>query len=234
VLDGDVADVLIVAASLPEGGIGLFEVATDRPGVDRQAAVPVDQTRRLATIRLATGVGPPLSGATGEPADGTRALARARDLACVALSAEQVGAAARALELTVGYTKQRVQFGRPIASFQAVQHRLAELYALVESARALAYRAARLAASCPGSAEAGLLAAAAKSYCSDVLAEVAAQAIQLHGAIGVTWEYDAHRYFKRAHGSGQLFGSSSAHLARVADAVIGPTGPMASLDDPAP
>ncbi|HUD39681.1 MAG TPA: acyl-CoA dehydrogenase family protein [Streptosporangiaceae bacterium] len=246
VLDGDVADVLIVAASLPEGGIGLFEAATDRPGVERQAAAGVDQTRRLATIRLATGVGPPLTGAaptgpaptgaaptaaTTATTVGTQALTRARDLACVALSAEQVGAAARALELTVAYTKQRIQFGRPIASFQAVQHRLAELHALVQSARALAYRAAQVAASGASQAEVGLLAAAAKSCCSDVLAKVAAEAIQLHGAIGVTWEYDAHRYFKRAHGSGQLFGPPAAHLARIADAVIGPAEPLALADD---
>jgi alkylation response protein AidB-like acyl-CoA dehydrogenase len=232
VLDGDVADVLIVAASLPEGGIGLFEVAPDRPGVERQAAIGVDQTRRLATIRLATGVGPPLAGSAAAPVAGALALTRARDLGCVALSAEQVGAAARALELTVGYAKQRIQFGRPIASFQAVQHRLAELHALVESARALAYRAARVAAAGTDAAEVGLLAAAAKACCSDVLAKVAAQTIQLHGAIGVTWEYDAHRYFKRAHGSGQLLGPPSAHLARIADAVIGPAEPLAALQNP--
>lgn len=136
VLDGDVADVLIVAASLPEGGIALFEVAPDRPGVERQAAIGVDQTRRLATIGLATGAGPPLAGSAAAPVAGALALTRARDLGCVALSAEQVGAAARALELTVGYAKQRIQFGRPIASFQAVQHRLAELHALAGRRRA--------------------------------------------------------------------------------------------------
>jgi alkylation response protein AidB-like acyl-CoA dehydrogenase len=220
VLDGDVADVLIVAARLPPDGIGLFEVDPDRPGVERQAAVSVDQSRRLAVVSFATGVERPLGPATDQPGQATAALARARDLACVALSAEQVGVATRALELTVAYTKDRVQFGRPIASFQAVQHRLAELYALVDSARSLCYAAARTAATT--ASEAGLLAAAAKAYCSEVASKVAAEMIQLQGAIGVTWEHDAHRYFKRAHGAGQLLGAPSAHLTRIAQTVIGP------------
>jgi alkylation response protein AidB-like acyl-CoA dehydrogenase len=216
VLDGDIADVLIVAAAMPDGAVGLFEVRPDQPGVDRCAAAPVDQTRRLAVVKLAAAadrlLGPPDNGT------GTRALARAKDLACLPVSAEQVGAAARALELTVGYTKAREQFGRPIASFQAVQHRLAELHALVESARALSYRAADAASA--GAADASLLAAAAKAYCSDVFSKVATEMIQLHGAIGVTWEHDAHRYFKRAHGTAQLFGPPATHLARIASAVI--------------
>jgi alkylation response protein AidB-like acyl-CoA dehydrogenase len=218
VLDGDAADVLLVAATMPDGSIGLFDVGLDQPGVNRRAATPMDQTRRMAVVELAAAadraLGP--SGEARGSSTGTEALARARDLACVALSAEQIGAAARALELTVSYTKTRVQFGRPIASFQAIQHRLAELHALVSSARSLSYRAATASA-----ADLPLLAAAAKSCCSDVFSKVAAEMIQLHGAIGVTWEYDAHRYFKRAHGSAQLFGSPTEHLARIADAVIG-------------
>ena len=230
VLDGDIADVLIVAATMPGGAVGLFEVRPDQAGVDRQAAAPVDQTRRLAVVKLAAAadrlLGPPDDSEAGGRAGssplastaGTRALAQAKDLACLAVSAEQVGAAARALELTVAYTKTRQQFGRPIASFPAVQHRLAEMHALVESARALSYRAAEAAAA--EAADASLLAAAAKAYCSDVFAKVAAEMIQLHGAIGVTWEHDAHRYFKRAHGTAQLFGPPTAHLARIASAVI--------------
>ncbi len=97
---------------------------------------------------------------------------------------------------------------------------------LVESARALSYRAAEVAATAGQGAFAGaaaevpMLAAAAKAYCSEALATVAGEMIQLHGAIGVTWEHDAHRYFKRAHGSGQLLGPPTAHLARIAHAVI--------------
>jgi alkylation response protein AidB-like acyl-CoA dehydrogenase len=218
VLDGDTADILIVAASLPEGGIGLFEVTPGQPGVERHAAATVDQTRPLAVIRLAAAARGPLGplgplGPAGAEGAGPAALARARDLACLALAAEQVGAAARALELTVEYTKARVQFGRPIASFQAIQHRLAELHVLVASARSLAYRAA-------AAPNVALLASAAKAYCSDVLTKVAAETIQLHGAIGITWEHSAHHYFKRAHGSAQLFGAPASHLARIADQVI--------------
>ena len=236
VLDGDSAQVLIAVAAMPAGGPGLFEVDPGQPGVDRQAAAAMDQTRRLAIVRLAVAADRPLgpqtqaragSGAEVNGAnDMTAVLARARDLACVALSAEQAGAAARALELTVGYTGTRVQFGRPIASFQAIQHRLAEMHVLVTSARALSYRAAEVAdaavrdGEASAAAELPLLAAAAKAYCSEALATVAGEMIQLHGAIGITWEHDAHRYLKRAHGSGQLFGPPSAHLARIAAAVL--------------
>ena len=130
----------------------------------------------------------------------------------------QVGAAERALELTVAYTKDRVQFGRPVGSFQALQHRMADLHILVESARSLSHAAAVAAAG--DAPDLALQAAAVKAHCSQLLLTVAAEMIQLHGAIGVTWEHDAHRYFKRAHGSGQLFGAPTAHLARIAHAVI--------------
>jgi alkylation response protein AidB-like acyl-CoA dehydrogenase len=218
VLDADLADVLIVAATMPDDSIGLFAVTPGQSGVSIEPSPAMDQTRRMAVVRLAAAADEPI--ASGD--DASRALAHAKDLACIALSAEQVGATARALELTTGYAKTRIQFGRPIASFQAIQFRLAELYALVESARELSYRAASAAARPEGQdgSELPLLAAAAKSYCSEVLSKVAAEMIQLHGAIGVTWEYDAHRYFKRAHGAGQLFGSPSAHLARIAEAVL--------------
>ena len=197
VLDGDLAEVLITAARLPDGSIGLFEVDPSQSGVVRHAAAAMDQTRRLAVARLATSTDRLLG-------PGSQALARARDLACIALAAEQAGAAARALELTVSYTGSRIQFGRPIASFPQ---------------RTTASRAARASLPEPA-AQVPVLAAAAKAYCSQALAQVAAEMVQLHGAIGVTWEYDAHRYFKRAHSSGQLFGSPSAHLARIASAVI--------------
>jgi alkylation response protein AidB-like acyl-CoA dehydrogenase len=233
VLNGDSAQVLVAAAAMPPGRLALFEVAPGQPGVDRHAATAMDQTRRLAVVRLASAADRPLGpetqaryAADAEVNGATTALARARDLACIALSAEQAGAAARALELTVGYTGTRIQFGRPIASFQAIQHRLAEMHVLVESARALSYRAAEVAAAADRGGEAGagaelpLLAAAAKAYCSEALATVASEMIQLHGAIGITWEHDAHRYFKRAHGSAHLFGPPSAHLARIAAAVL--------------
>jgi hypothetical protein len=219
VLDGDTADVLLAAARTPDG-IGLFEVDLQGRGVNRRAVTTMDTGRRLAIVTLDRALGRCVGGV---PSD--RVLARARDLACIALAAEQAGAAQRALELTVAYTKSRVQFGRPIGSFQALQHRMADLHVLVESARSLCYAAALAADdgdADPGadSARLGMLAAAARVHCSQALARAAGQMIQMHGAIGITWEHDAHRYFKRAHGTGQLFGRPEEHVARIAAALI--------------
>ena len=186
VLDGDIAEILLVT-----DGVSLYEVDL---GVPREHTPTMDQTRRLATIRLTS-------------ADCTRLgpwSTRTRDIALAALSAEQVGAAARALELTVEYTKTRIQFGKPIGSFQALKHRMADMHVLVETARS-ASRAATDEVS----------AAVAKVYCSEALFKVASEMVQLHGGIAITWEHDAHLYFKRAHGSGQLFGSPRVHLARL-------------------
>jgi alkylation response protein AidB-like acyl-CoA dehydrogenase len=210
VLDGDRAEVLLVPALMPDGGIGLFEVLPAQPAVTRGASTSLDQSRRLSVVRL--------DGAAGSRIGGLAAMAAARDAACVALSAEQVGAAAAALALTVAYTKVRVQFGRPIGSFQALQHRMADMHVLVESARSLSYAAA--AAMEQGAAEAGLRAATAKAYCSEALQHVSAEMIQLHGAIGMTWEHSAHRYFKRGHGAAMLFGAPPGHVDRVAAAVV--------------
>src|SRR5262249_56724413 len=172
----------------------------------------------LAMVRRDGGAGRPVGASRGGASPARASLARARDLACIALSAEQVGAAQRALELTVAYTKVRVQFGQAIGSFQALQHRMAGLHVLVESARSLSYAAADAAAG--DAADLGVGAAAAKVYCSEALARAAGEMIQLHGAIGITWEHDAHRYLKRAHGAGQLFGRPAEHVTRVAAAVI--------------
>jgi alkylation response protein AidB-like acyl-CoA dehydrogenase len=210
VLDGDCAAVLLVPAVLPDGHTGLFDVQPAQPQVTRAASTSVDQSRRLSVVRL--------DGAAGRRIGSHVALDSVRDAACIALSAEQAGAAATALALTVAYTKVRVQFGRPIGSFQALQHRMAEMHVLVESARSLSYAAAEAAAQ--DAADAGLRAAAAKAYCSEAFQQVSAEMIQLHGAIGMTWEHVAHRYFKRAHGSALLFGPPAAHVARIAAAVV--------------
>jgi alkylation response protein AidB-like acyl-CoA dehydrogenase len=208
VLDGGTAGVLLVAARAP-GSVGLFEVDPGQPGVDRAAVTAMDATRRLAVVRLAGAPGRRV----GEDAAGL--LSRARDLACLALAAEQVGAARRALDLTVGYAMTRVQFGRVIGGFQAVQHRLADLHVLVESAQSLS----RAAAAEEGPAL-GLRAAAAKVYCSEALMRTAGEMIQLHGAIGITWEHRAHRYLKRAHGAMHLFGTPARHAAVIAASLI--------------
>ncbi|MGD0557550.1 MAG: acyl-CoA dehydrogenase family protein [Streptosporangiaceae bacterium] len=187
VLDGASADVLLVAADT-----GLYEIDPAAPGVTVEAIPAMDTTRDLAIVRL--------DGAPGRRIHGDGALDTALDHARVALAAEQTGAAERALEITVEYAKTRVQFGRPIGSFQALRHRMADMYVSVESARSL-WRAA---------AREPELAASAHSYCSRALRSVAAEMIQIHGAIGVTWEHPAHRYLKRAHGSALLFAASAS------------------------
>jgi alkylation response protein AidB-like acyl-CoA dehydrogenase len=211
VLDGDVATVLLVPAMVP-AGVGLFLVQPAQPAVTCSACTSVDQTRRLAVVRLAGAAGTRIGGVP------TTGLAAARDAACIALGAEQAGAAARALEITVEYTKTRVQFGRPIGSFQALQHRMADLHVLVQAARSVAYAAAEAAGH--GARDVPLRAATAKAYCSEALEQVAAEMLQLHGAIALTWEHEAHRYFKRAHGDAQLLGSPSEHVGRIAAAVL--------------
>jgi alkylation response protein AidB-like acyl-CoA dehydrogenase len=210
VLDGDLASVLLVPAAMPDGCTGLFEVIPDQPHVRRTACVSVDESRRMSVVTL--------EGAASVRIGDHLSLDRVRDAACIALSAEQVGAAAAALALTVAYTKVRVQFGRPIGSFQALQHRMAEMHVLVESARSLSYAAAEAARS--GAPDTSLRAAAAKAYCSEALTRVSSEMIQLHGAIGMTWEHVAHRYFKRGHGAALLLGAPADHIARVAAAVI--------------
>ena len=208
VLDGAAADVLLVAARGP-AGVGLFEVDPGQDGVSRTAAPAMDLTRELAVVRLSRARGRRVGG------DAEGALSRARDVACLALAAEQAGAARRALDLTVGYTLTRVQFGRVIGSFQALQHRLADLHVLVESALSLSRAFA--AADTPAL---GLRAGAVKVYCSEALMRTAAEMIQLHGAIGITWEHPAHRYLKRAHGGLHLFGRPAQHAAAVAASLI--------------
>ena len=209
VLDGDAADVLLVAAR-EAAGVGLFEVDPGQDGVSRTASVTMDQARPLAVVRLAGVRGRRIGGG------GADALERARALACLALAAEQAGAARRALELTVSYALTRVQFGRVIGGFQALQHRLADLHVLVESATSLC----RAAAAGEGGPGLGLRAAAAKVYCCEAAMRTAGEMIQLHGAIGITWEHPAHRYLKRAHGALHLFGGSAQHTAAIAASLI--------------
>ncbi|SKU09341.1 acyl-CoA dehydrogenase FadE [Mycobacteroides abscessus subsp. abscessus] len=154
--------------------------------VTASALSTLDPTRRLASI--AVGTTKPVGPAPG-----------LIDKAGLLLAAEQVGAAARALDLTVEYTKTRVQFGRAIGSFQALKHRMADLYVLVESARATVYQAIHDLT--PEGA------AVARIKASEALSVVSGDSIQLHGGIAITWEHDAHLYFKRAHGSALLLGT---------------------------
>jgi alkylation response protein AidB-like acyl-CoA dehydrogenase len=134
------------------------------------------------------------------------------DIAAILVAAEQVGAASRCLDLTVEYAKNRVQFGRPIGSFQALKHRMADLYVAVQSARAVVNEAVAE----PSATSAAL----ARFSASEAFSKVAAEAVQIHGGIAITWEHDIQLYFKRAHGSAQLLGPPREHLRRLESEVL--------------
>ncbi|MBL7548063.1 acyl-CoA/acyl-ACP dehydrogenase [Frankia sp. AgB1.9] len=205
VLDGATAELVLVAARTG-AGIGLFAVDGEADGLTRTRLATLDQTRRQARLDLA-GVPARLIGAEGEA---WPAIERAIRLAIVALAAEQVGGAARVLDMAVDYAKTRVQFGRPIGSFQAVKHKLADVLVEVESARSASY-AATAAAQRPDDPEFALVTSLAKAFCSDAYVHAAAENIQVHGGIGFTWEHPAHLYLKRAKSSRVLFGDPVHH-----------------------
>jgi alkylation response protein AidB-like acyl-CoA dehydrogenase len=192
VVNGDIADIV---------------VATNDGKLDRWTAFSaeplpsMDPTRRLARVT-------PQSTA---PLGADPGIA---DSAAILLAAEQIGAASRCLELTVEYTKERVQFGRPIGSFQALKHRMADLYVAVQAARAVVNDAL--------DAPSATSAALARVAATEALSTVAAESIQLHGGIAITWEHDMQLYFKRAHGSSQLLGPASEHLRRLESEVLPP------------
>lgn len=217
VLDGHTAGLLVVAARAPdtrgEEGISLFLVPGDSPGLDRTQRPTLDFTRPLADVVLRE-VRVRTAALLGEPGLGWRPLERALTLATTALTAEQVGGAEQCLEMAVQYAKTRVQFGRPIGSFQAIKHKCADMLLVVESARSASYHAAWCAAETPSALTSATR--VAKAYCSEAYVRCASENIQVHGGVGFTWEHDAHLYFKRAHGSARLFGSAAEHRERIA------------------
>jgi alkylation response protein AidB-like acyl-CoA dehydrogenase len=215
VQDALAADVLLVPAEGVPNGIYLVEATA--PGVHRAPVTSLDMTRQLCDIMLdgaparQLAVGP-------DAADAVEAGLRA---GAVVLAAEQVGLAQRCLDMTVAYLKERRQFARQIGSFQALKHRLADLWAAIAQARA----ASRYAAACLSAGDAALLAetrvavALAKSACSDVAVTAAQECVQMHGGIGFTWEHPAHLYLKRAKAASVAFGTPGAHRAALADLV---------------
>jgi alkylation response protein AidB-like acyl-CoA dehydrogenase len=204
VLDGARADLLLAFA---QPGPALYLLDGSHPGLDRDLLPTMDQALHLAEVRCRAVPARRLSGS--DDARSADAASRLADLAAIAITAEQVGGARHCLELTVEYAKSRVQFGRPIGSFQAIKHRLADLLVLVESADSASYAAAEAWAN--DTDDASMLACLAKSYCSAAYRAVTAETIQLHGGLGFTWEHPAHRYFKRAHSTSTLFGDPAYH-----------------------
>ncbi|MEU8481975.1 acyl-CoA dehydrogenase family protein [Streptomyces sp. NPDC048641] len=214
VLDGHSAGLLIVAAHT--GGFArsrtlLFLVRGDAQGIARTRQTSLDETRPRARVELRD-VDAELLG-SGEGGEVAGALAAVGDAAATVLAAEAVGAAERALERTVEHVRQREQFGRPIGSFQAVKHRLADVYVQVQAARSAAYYAAWAAGSGSGERAGGL----ALAQALEALRTAASEAVQLHGGIGFTWEHDAHLYLKRATGDELLFGPVHLLRARAAE-----------------
>jgi alkylation response protein AidB-like acyl-CoA dehydrogenase len=213
VLDGAVADRVLVVAQADRGPT-LFAVDGRDPRLTRRPLQTIDMTRRQAALVL-DGVPARRVGDEGAAA---RIVDQTVQLAIVALAAEQVGGAQRCLEMSVDYAKLRVQFGRPIGSFQAIKHKCADMLLEVESARSAAYYAAWAAAE--GSDELPLVASLAKAYCSEAYVHVAAENIQIHGGIGFTWEHDAHLYYRRAKSSEMLLGSPTHHREAAAARLI--------------
>lgn len=175
----------------------------------------VDATRRNAAVQ-ADGVVLPAASCLLRGDAVQRALQRTRDLGAIALAAEQLGVAQQCLDLTLAYTKQRVQFGRPVASFQAVKHRCAQMAVRIETARSAVYGAAAVADTDPDPVRLGFHAAQAFTTANDAAQFCAQEAIQLHGGTGYTWECDAQLYFKRAQAASQRLGTPCWWCERVA------------------
>ena len=209
VLDGHVANLIVVVArtagSTGEDGISFYTVDGDATGLTRTALATMDQTRKQAKLEF-DGVQATLLGTAGA---GWAALSKTLDQASVGLCNEMVGGAQYVLDESVQYAKDRVQFGRPIGSFQAIKHKCADMLLETESAKSAAYYAAWAAAE--DNDELPVVASLAKAYCSDAYFHSAAENIQIHGGIGFTWEHDAHLYFKRAKSSEILFGDATYH-----------------------
>jgi alkylation response protein AidB-like acyl-CoA dehydrogenase len=204
VLDGHTADLILVAART-SAGVSLFAVDGGASGLTRTALSTMDQTRKQAKVEF-DNTPARLIGADGA---GWNVLSTVLDLAAVALAAEQVGGAQKCLDMAVEYAKVRVQFGRPIGSFQAIKHKCADMLLEVESGKSAAYYASWAAAE--DNDELPVVAALSKAYCSEAYFHAAAENIQIHGGIGFTWEHPAHLYFKRAKSSEIYLGDPTYH-----------------------
>ncbi|MCX6481069.1 MAG: acyl-CoA/acyl-ACP dehydrogenase [Mycobacterium sp.] len=213
VVDADAADVLLIAATGSDG-VGLYAVDLTGPGVQRTPLVTMDLTRPQARIALDGAPATLLAG----PDEAERVITHALQVGAALLAVEQVGAAQHLLDLSVEYAKSRLQFGRQIGSFQAIKHKLADMMVDAEHARSTAYHAVWALAD--ASDDPALAASIAQATCSQAFSRIAADAIQVHGGIGFTWEHQAHLYFKRAATDAALLGSAEQHRDRVAEMVL--------------
>jgi alkylation response protein AidB-like acyl-CoA dehydrogenase len=212
-VDAGAADVLLVAAN-GSGGVALYAVDASAPGVARSPLATLDLTRPQATVELTGAPGVLVAG----PGEADRVVEHALQVGSALLAVEQVGAGQHLLDLTVEYAKTRLQFGRPIGSFQAIKHKLADLLVDLEHARSTAYHAVW--ALTDGSDDPALAVSIAQATASAALTRIAADTVQVHGGIGFTWEHQAHLYFKRATTDAALLGSAEEHRSRVAELVL--------------
>jgi len=213
VTDGVSADVLAVVASVA-GELALFLVDPTSPATLVTDQPTLDETRKLAMVDF-----------NRSPAELVTSRGVAEiidhvfDVAAILLSAESLGGARRALDMSVAYAGQREQFGHLIGSFQAIKHKCADMHVLVESSRSIVFYASRLLGSPADPHEVPAVASLAKAYCTDAFFNVAAECLQIHGGIGFTWEHDAHLFFKRASASRLMYGEPSAHRERLVQLV---------------
>jgi alkylation response protein AidB-like acyl-CoA dehydrogenase len=211
------ADVLITACRTAGGdgasGITLFLVDRRSPGLTIRVLDTIDRTRRVCEVELHN-IEAGREHVLGTVGGGWPLIAKTLDVAAVALAADALGGAERVLEMAVGYSKTREQFGRPIGSFQAIKHMAAEMVSEIEPARSLLWYAAH--AQDERKREATRAAAMAKASLCDIFARSANRAVQMHGGIGFTWEHDLHLWFKRAKWNELAFGDPSYHRERVA------------------
>jgi alkylation response protein AidB-like acyl-CoA dehydrogenase len=207
VADGAIADVFLLA-----GPQGAWLVRADADGVSVQGHTTMDQTRRLATVTLTNVQCDVLP-------EWEAALNAANRTGCLCLAAEALGGAQACLDQTVAFSQDRVQFGRPIGSFQAYKHRLADMMIEIEQARSAVYWAA--CAIDENTDDPDLAAHAAKSFCADTFFRCASDMIQLHGGIGFTWEHDAHLYFKRARSIQTMLMNGDWHREQIAAMILG-------------
>jgi len=218
--DGLAAEWILVLAQVPgESAPGLFAVPQDARGLRREALHAWDATRRFAALTL-EGVNLDAADRLDDAGRVREGYPRAAALARLAIAAEQLGGAQQCLDLTVAYTATRKQFGRAVASFQAVKHRCAEMMVRIEAARSAVYGAAAVAAGAATTDAKALECAVARSLASDTFFFCAQEAIQLHGGVGFTWEYDPQLYFKRAQASSHWLGGAETLRESIAQALI--------------
>jgi len=209
VLDGQTADLIVVAARAPgsvdDEGLSLFTVAADADGLVRTPLETLDPTRKLARLGFE---GTPAE-LLGELGVGAVALSHTLDVCAIALANEMVGGAEKLRETAMDYAAMRMQFGRPIASFQVTKHKAADMLIDVELAKSAAYYAAE--AADVNDPDLPALASLAKARASEAYMQMAIHAVQIHGGIGFTWDNDTHLWFKRAKSSEVFLGDPAYH-----------------------